>query len=116
MLIQANQDKIVKIIDVAAEDLNKLGNILNDENQKQVSSILKNVRKGTEDIDQLAKNTDEMMKELKSLVKKVNDQFSVVEEMINDISVLIKPFSNRSESLAKNLDEILEKACLLFLI
>ncbi len=110
LLIQANQDKIVKIIDVAAEDLNKLGNILNDENQKQVSSILKNVRKGTEDIDQLAKNTDEMMKELKSLVKKVNDQFSVVEEMINDISVLIKPFSNRSESLAKNLDEILEKS------
>lgn len=46
----------------------------------------------------------------------MNDQFSVVEEMINDISVLIKPFSNRSESLAKNLDEILEKACLLFLI
>ncbi len=110
LLIQANQDKIVKIIDVAAEDLNKLGNILSDENQKQVSSILKNVRKGTEDIDQLAKNTDEMMKELKSLVKKVNDQFSVVEEMINDISVLIKPFSNRSESLAKNLDEILEKS------
>ena len=110
LLIQANQDKIVKIIEVAADDLNKLGNILNDENQKQVSSILKNVRKGTEDIDQLAKNTDEMMKELKSLVKKVNDQFSVVEEMINDISVLIKPFANRSESLAKNIDEILEKS------
>ena len=110
LLIQANQDKVVKIIEVAADDLNKLGNLLNDENQKQVSAILKNVRKGTEDIDQLAKNTDEMMKELKSLVKKVNDQFSVVEEMINDISVLIKPFSNRSESLAKNLDEILEKS------
>jgi phospholipid/cholesterol/gamma-HCH transport system substrate-binding protein len=110
LLIQANQDKIVKIIEVAADDLNKLGNILNDENQKQVSSILKNVRKGTEDIDQLAKNTDEMMKELKTLVKKVNDQFSVVEEMINDISVLIKPFANRSESLAKNIDEIFEKS------
>jgi phospholipid/cholesterol/gamma-HCH transport system substrate-binding protein len=110
LLIQANQDKIVKIIEVAADDLNKLGNILNDENQKQVSSILKNVRKGTEDIDQLAKNTDEMMKELKLLVKKVNDQFSVVEEMINDISVLIKPFANRSESLAKNIDEIFEKS------
>ena len=110
LLIQTNQEKVVKLIDLASEDLNRLGNLLNDENQKQVNSILKNVRKGTEDIDQLAKNTDEMMKELKSLVKKVNDQFSVVEEMINDISVLIKPFSNRSESLAKNLDAILEKS------
>ena len=63
LLIQTNQEKVVKLIDLASEDLNRLGNLLNDENQKQVNSILKNVRKGTEDIDQLAKNTDEMMKE-----------------------------------------------------
>lgn len=109
LLIQANQDKVVKVIDQAAEDLTRLGNLLNDENQKQVNAIIKNLRKGSENVDQIAKNADEALKELASLGKKVNESFHVVEELILDLKTLVAPFSKRSESLAKSLDELLDK-------
>lgn len=114
LLIQNNQEKFIKVIDLAVDDLNRLGNILSDENQKQVNAILKNVRKGSEDLDQVTKTADSMMKELRALVKKINDEFSVVEDVVNDVSKLLKPFANRSESLARNLDETLEKGALVF--
>jgi len=110
LLIQANQDKVIKLIDQASEDLTRLGNFLNEDNQKQVNAIVKNLRKGSENIDQMAKNADEALKELASLGKKVNESFHVIEELVSDLKNLIQPFSKRSESLGKSLDEVLEKS------
>ncbi|MSR32934.1 MAG: MCE family protein [Gemmataceae bacterium] len=109
-LVQTNQDKVVKIIDQAAEDLNRLGNLLNEENQKQVSAAIRNLRKGTENLDQLAKNTDDTMKEMKLLAQKFSESFKQVEEFMADSRKFIKPFADRGPSIAKNLDEFLDKS------
>src|SRR5437588_2420389 len=57
VLLESNQDKVVKALDNLNETLMRVNNVFNDENQKNLSATLKNVRVGSDRLDSITKHT-----------------------------------------------------------
>lgn len=105
VLLQTNQEKLVKTLDNFNETVIRLGNTFNDENQRNLAATLKNVRTGTENLDSLSRNTDELMKESRVTMKRVNDSVGRADEVLLNLQRATKPLGDRGESVMRNLDE-----------
>jgi phospholipid/cholesterol/gamma-HCH transport system substrate-binding protein len=109
VLLQANQDKLVKALDNLNDAVIRLSNLFNDENQRNLSTTLKNVRAGTENMDQIAKNTDELVKESRQTIRRVNESVARADEVLANLQQATKPMAERSGNVMKNLDESTDK-------
>lgn len=67
--VQQNADKMSKTIDSTIETVNRIGNILNDDNQKQFGAILKNTKKASDRFDGMAQNFLDVSQEIQESVK-----------------------------------------------
>ncbi len=67
--IQQNSDKLSKTIDSTNETINRIGSLLNDDNQKQFGAILKNTKKASDRFDGMAQNFLDVSKEIQESVK-----------------------------------------------
>ncbi|MEI6325706.1 MAG: MlaD family protein, partial [Gemmataceae bacterium] len=67
--VQQNADKMSKTIDSTIETVNRIGNLLNDDNQKQFGAILKNTKKASDRFDGMAQNFLDVSQEIQESVK-----------------------------------------------
>ncbi len=67
--VQQNADKMGKTIDSTIETVNRIGNLLNDDNQKQFGAILKNTKKASDRFDGMAQNFLDVSQEIQESVK-----------------------------------------------
>lgn len=67
--VQQNSDKLSKTIDSTSETINRIGNVLNDDNQKQIAAILKNSKKASDRFDGMAQNLMDVSQEVQEAVK-----------------------------------------------
>jgi uncharacterized protein Yka (UPF0111/DUF47 family) len=67
--VQQNSDKLSKTIDNTSETINRIGNVLNDDNQKQIAAILKNSKKASDRFDGMAQNLLDVSQEVQEVVK-----------------------------------------------
>jgi phospholipid/cholesterol/gamma-HCH transport system substrate-binding protein len=95
LLLQTNQDKIVKSVDNMNEVLARMAAVLSEENQRYFNDTLKNLKTSSDRLPNLTKNADETMKK--------------TDELITNLNTTTKPFAERAPSLAKNLDETTDK-------
>jgi phospholipid/cholesterol/gamma-HCH transport system substrate-binding protein len=109
VLLQANQDKIVRIIDQASDNLSRLAALLSDENQKNVAGILKNARASTDHLDDMIRTTEDLLKDSQKLVKQITGTVQQSDEVIRNLQKATKPMAERSESVMRNLDESTDK-------
>jgi phospholipid/cholesterol/gamma-HCH transport system substrate-binding protein len=105
VLVQTNQDKLVKTLDNINDTVVRVGNVLNEENQRNLAATLKNVAAGTKNLESVSKNTDELLKESRSTVKRVNDSITQTDQVLANLQQATKPMAERSNSIMKNLDE-----------
>ncbi len=105
VLLQTNQDKLVKVIDNLNETLLRVSNVFNDENQKNLTTTLKNVKAGSEHFDSIAKNTDQLLRESQETIKRVNTGITQANDVLGNLQQATKPMAERSASVMKNLDE-----------
>ncbi len=109
VFVQTNQDKLVKTLDNVNETVIRVGNVFNDENQRNLSATLKNVRAGSNNLESISKNTDEFMKEGVRTLNRFNDALTQTEQVLSNVQQATKPLAERSGSVMKNLDESSEK-------
>jgi phospholipid/cholesterol/gamma-HCH transport system substrate-binding protein len=109
VLIQTNQDKIVRSIDGFNDLLVRLSNMASEENQKNLNATLKNLRAGTENLDSIGKNTDGFLKEGRQTLKRVNDSIGQADEVLNNLNRATKPMADRSAAIMHNLDEATDR-------
>jgi phospholipid/cholesterol/gamma-HCH transport system substrate-binding protein len=95
VLFQQNQDKIVQALDNLNETVRRVAAAFNEENQRNFSATLKNVRAGTENLESISKNTETFLKQ------------SIV--TLDNINRAALPLADRSNAIAKNVDESTEK-------
>lgn len=105
VLVQGNQDKVLKAVDNLNEALVRVSSVLNDENQRNLAATLKNARTGTENLESIARNTEELMKESRVTVKRLNDSLGMADQVLNNLQQATKPLAERSDSITRNLDE-----------
>lgn len=109
VLVRTNQDKAIKALDNLTETLARVVNLLSEENQRNITASLKNLRAGTDNLPALAKNADETLKEFQKVVQRLQETLKKSDEVVVNLQQATKPFAERSGSIVKNLDEGLVK-------
>jgi phospholipid/cholesterol/gamma-HCH transport system substrate-binding protein len=60
-------------------------------------------------MDQIAKNTDELVKESRQTIRRVNESVARADEVLANLQQATKPMAERSGNVMKNLDESTDK-------
>jgi phospholipid/cholesterol/gamma-HCH transport system substrate-binding protein len=110
VLLETNQDKIVKVIDNLNETLTRAADLLNEENRANVRGILGDVRDGARDFPEMSRNFLYISREGRTSVKLLNDSLKRVDDTLKDIQGSNKTLGQRVNSIAVNLDEAADKA------
>jgi len=105
ILLRTNEEKLVKTLDNINETFARASQVLNEENQRNLSATLKNVRGASENLNDLTKSTDEVLKEGRQTLKQVNGSLVKVDQVMTNLERVTKPLADRSESMSRNLDE-----------
>lgn len=105
VLLKVNEDKITKSIDRADETLKRINDMFGDENQKLVRDTLKNVKNGTQQLEQLSKDTSDLLKDSRATVKQLNDTLKRADDTLLELQKAMKPFNEKGAGTFKNLDQ-----------
>jgi phospholipid/cholesterol/gamma-HCH transport system substrate-binding protein len=89
VLLQTNQERLVKALDSFTESVTRVGTVFSDENQRNLAATLKNVRAGSDSLQQAAKPIAErstsVMKNLDESTDKLNRTLNETRELLRAI-------------------------------
>jgi phospholipid/cholesterol/gamma-HCH transport system substrate-binding protein len=105
VLVQANQDKMERILDQISDDLNRVAAVLSEENRKNVATILRNVKSGSDHLDELARGSEELLRESQKVVKRLDGTVQRADDVFRNLQTATKPIADHSDSTMRNLDE-----------
>lgn len=105
LILDRNEDKISDAMDNLNDDLKRVGNVLSDENQRNLNATLKNLRTTSENLPSISKNTDELLKESRTTMRHLNDSLGNADEVMGYLKQAAKPLGERGPSILKNIDE-----------
>ena len=106
---QANQQIITRTIDALRIDLEKVGELLSPENQKQFSALVKNLRVGSDRIEEIGKNAETALRDAGDVFKRIVALINDLEQAAVGGTAGKQAMGKRLGSVFKNLDESLEK-------
>lgn len=109
VLVQANQDKAVKALDSLTEALGQASKMFNEENQRNLTALLRNVREGTDNLGSLSKNTEELIKSSRLTVERIQKSLEQADQVMANLNQATKPFAERGDKIMKNLEESTER-------
>jgi ABC-type transporter Mla subunit MlaD len=102
VLLQTNQDKIVKTLDNLSESVVRVSNVLNEENQRNLATTLRNVSTSSSNFESISKNADALLKESQKTVIRFNDTLGRTGEILADLQELLKTM-NQSDGAFRRL-------------
>jgi phospholipid/cholesterol/gamma-HCH transport system substrate-binding protein len=108
-LLQTNREKAIRALDNLNEVLARTVSLLNDENTRNVSAILRNGRDASELLPDMSRNTDELLKEMRATLRRFNETLTRLDAAAADVQKITKPLADRTEPITRNLDEALDK-------
>jgi phospholipid/cholesterol/gamma-HCH transport system substrate-binding protein len=103
--LQTNHDKLTQALDRFTETLDRFGKVFSDDNQRSLSATFTSVRNGTEHLDSLTRNTDELVTESRQTIKRVNDSVTRADDVLANLQRATQPWAEHSGVVMKNLDE-----------
>lgn len=105
VMLGVNETKINKSIDQLESTLARLNNVFSDENQKNLRDTLKNMRNGTQQLEAIAKDTGDLIKESRVTVKQVTESLKKADVAFADMQKVMKPVGDKGPLILKNLEE-----------
>lgn len=106
---QGNLDNLTKAIENLNTVLTRAGNLFNEENQRYLRNILRNTSTASQRFDSITRNFDALMEDSRPLGKHLNDTLTRMDVAMDDIRRTFAPYTARSESTSRNLDESMAK-------
>jgi ABC-type transporter Mla subunit MlaD len=110
LLLQTNQDKLVKALENTNEMLNRLLSVFSDENIRNVTLILRNSRQASDRFDDISRNLNELLKESRKTATHMNDTLTQADKVLSDVSKVSGPLGERGERIVSNLDLVLDNS------
>jgi phospholipid/cholesterol/gamma-HCH transport system substrate-binding protein len=105
VLLQNNETKIVQAIDRLQDALKRISDVFSDQNQKNLSIALKNVKNSSERLDPILADTEKMIKESQKTLERVNESLRKTDDVLTNMQKATKPMADRSEKIFKNMEE-----------
>jgi ABC-type transporter Mla subunit MlaD len=109
VLVQANQDKVVKAVDNLNDTLTRANAMLSDENQRAVTATLQSLRSASTSFEPIARNAEDITKEGRTTIRRMNDTLVRADAALADLQQVTRPLAERGERIVRNLDESLDK-------
>jgi phospholipid/cholesterol/gamma-HCH transport system substrate-binding protein len=106
---QGNLENVTKAIDNLNTVLTRVSNVVNEENQRNLTTILKNTSTASQRFDNITRNLDIILEDSRPLPKRVNDTLTRMDAAMDDLRKTFAPYTARSESTARNVDESMAK-------
>jgi phospholipid/cholesterol/gamma-HCH transport system substrate-binding protein len=106
---QSNLENVTKAIDNLNTVLTRVASVFNEENQRYLMNILKNTSTASERFNNISRNLDAILEDSRPLPKHMNDTLTRMDEAMNDLRKTFAPYTARSESTSRNLDESMAK-------
>jgi phospholipid/cholesterol/gamma-HCH transport system substrate-binding protein len=106
---QGNLENLTRALDQLNTVLTRVSNLFNDENQRNLRSILQNTATASQRFDSISRNLDALMTDARPLGKHINDTLTRMDLAMDDIRRTFAPYTARSESTSRNLDESMAK-------
>jgi ABC-type transporter Mla subunit MlaD len=107
--VQSNQEAVAKAVENLNIVLTRMSNVLNEENQRNLTAILKNSRVASERFDSISRNLDFILEDSRPLPKHLDSTLSRTDEAMIALQKAVKPYADRSETTSRNLDESMAK-------
>jgi ABC-type transporter Mla subunit MlaD len=105
VLLRANQELLVRSLENFNDTVVRIGNVFNDENQRNLNATLRNVRTGTDNLESISKNTDALVKESRQTLQHLDKTVTRSNEVLSDLQQTTKPLAAHSDAIMRNLDE-----------
>lgn len=105
VLVQTQQEKLIKTLEDLDDTLQRVGRVFNEENQRNLSATLKNVRQASDSLDSITRNTDDLIKESRKTMARVDTSLARTDEVLSNLQRTTKPMADRSDTVMRNLDE-----------
>lgn len=109
VFLRTNEDKIVKTLDDIDDTVVRIGRAFSDENLRNWNSILKNTQTASERFPRMAENGDELLREARPTLKRLDDTLKDAQMSMGDLRKLTQPWGTSSERINRNLDEGTER-------
>lgn len=97
VFVQSNQDKVSKAIDQSTDVLQRVSQLLSEENQKNITATLRATQAASANFDAVVRNADELLKEGQKTAKRLQETLTQIEQVT-------KPLGDRGERILRNLD------------
>ena len=105
VLIQTNEEKLVKAVDRMQEALRRVNDVLSDENQKALRDTLQNVEKGTRNLDRITQEAELAIKDTRGTLKRLDETIVKADDVFGNMQKLTKPFGERGPVIMKNVED-----------
>ena len=105
VMLRLNEEKINRSIDRMDDSLKRINNVLSDQNQKYIEDTLRNVKNGSTQLDSIAKETSELIKESRTTIRQMNETFKRADVAMTDLQRAMKPLGDRGPAIFKNVEE-----------
>jgi phospholipid/cholesterol/gamma-HCH transport system substrate-binding protein len=109
VLLQTNEQKLERAVDNWNRTLNNVASTFDEENRKNLAAILRNVRAGSDHLEGIAKNTDDLVRESGGTIRRVNDAAVRADDVLAAVQQAVKPLPESGSRILKNLDESMQK-------
>lgn len=105
LLMQENEKKLVKTIENVESVTRRAADLLNDDNQKAVRDILRDVRTGSARLDNISRNAEELIQETRITVRTLNSTLRKADDFMTQVAKVTGPLGDRGPAIMKNLEE-----------
>jgi ABC-type transporter Mla subunit MlaD len=109
--LRGNNDRLVKAIDNFVEAAGRTAELLNEENRKNLTTSLQNVRNASNRLEALVKDTETLIQESQKTVKTVNERVDSVgknaDAFITEARTTLKNTGDRIDSTTKNAETLI---------
>jgi ABC-type transporter Mla subunit MlaD len=105
VVLQQNQDQINQAVARLNDVLTRTATLLSDDNVHNVTDVLRNVRTASQTFPDLVRDSDELMKEGRNALDRFNATLVRLDDLTQNLQKITKPLADRSDVLARNLDE-----------
>jgi phospholipid/cholesterol/gamma-HCH transport system substrate-binding protein len=105
VMLRQNQDAINQSIAHFNELLARSAALFSDDNVRNMTIIIHNVRNASETFPDVTRDGDEFLKEGRNALNRFNATLIRLDDLVQNLQKITKSLADRSDALARNLDE-----------
>jgi ABC-type transporter Mla subunit MlaD len=105
ILVELMKNRLPKAMDALDETMTRMTKIFSEENQRNASEAMKNLRAGTAGLENAMKNVDQVARDSRVVLQNLNQSATKANAVLDNLQQATRPWAEASGSIVRSLDE-----------